>query len=85
MSSNEMKIGEYCGRGSGWFDRLTNLYTVSSLAKQKEARGIPPLPYTQKRPQHFTATVFNAFRSFDFALDSIASLQNDRVPLRMTR
>gem|GEM_PF-5791313 len=23
--------------------------------------------------------------SFDFALDSIASLQNDRAPLRMTR
>lgn len=30
------------------------------------------------------ATVFDVFRSFDFALDSIASLQNDRAPLRMT-
>ena len=45
MSSNEMKIGEYCGRGSGWFDRLTNLYTDSSLAKQKRGGS---LPYTKK-------------------------------------
>ena len=47
------------------------------------ARGILPPPYTKKTAAK--ATVFNAFRSFDFALDSIASLQNDRAPLRMTR